>query len=107
MMTNLSLTQITPNSIILTHNEEHTMVDETHKIKVTHEGREYKVIHGDPFDRGSADSHYSRSRNPHKGGVGGNSGPRVESNEMTLEEITDYGSGYDWNESFGYKKQWD
>jgi hypothetical protein len=61
--------------------------------------------HGSPFDRGSADSWYSRAKNPHKGGVGGNSGPRIE--ELTPAEITAYNVGYEWNEKFGGKKDWD
>jgi hypothetical protein len=61
--------------------------------------------HGSPFDRGSADSWYSRAKNPHKGGVGGNSGPRIE--ELTPDEITAYNAGYEWNEKFGGKKDWD
>jgi hypothetical protein len=40
-------------------------------------GKTYEQKHGNAFDRGSADSWYGRGRNPHKGGVGGNSGPRV------------------------------
>jgi hypothetical protein len=82
------------------------MVDDTYRIEVTYKGRNYTVKHGDPFDRGSADSHYGRIRNPHKGGVGGDSGPRIESNEMTAQEIADYGAGYNWNEQFGDKKEW-
>ena len=75
-------------------------------FEVTYKGRVYTVEHGSPFDRGSADSHYGRGRNPHKGGVGGDSGPRIESNEMTLQEIADYGAGYNWNELFGDKKEY-
>jgi hypothetical protein len=63
--------------------------------------------HGSPFDRGSADSWYSRSRDPHKGGVGGDSGPRVPALELTAQEIWEYQAGYDWNEQFGDKKNWD
>ena len=74
---------------------------------VEHNGRTYTVTHGSPFDRGSADSYYGRMRNPHKGGVGGDSGPRVESNEMSLQEIADYGAGYNYNESTGERKQYD
>lgn len=36
----------------------------------------YDESHGSPFDRGSADSWYHRARNPHKGGVGGDSGSK-------------------------------
>jgi len=75
-------------------------------FKVEYNGRTYTVNHGDPFDRGSADSYYGRIRNPHKGGVGGASGPRIESNEMSLQEIADYGAGYNYNESTGDKKEY-
>ena len=34
--------------------------------------------HGCLFDRGSADSYYGRPRAPHYGGVGGDSGKRVD-----------------------------
>lgn len=81
------------------------MIDTGYKVE--YKGRTYEVKHGDPFDRGSADSYYGRARNPHKGGVGGNSGPRIESNEMTLQEIADYGAGYNYNEQFGDKKNYD
>jgi hypothetical protein len=67
-------------------------------------GKTYKVKHGDPFDRGSADSYYGRGRRPHKGGVGGNSGPRTE--DLTLEEYNAYNAGYDWNERNGDKKSY-
>ena len=79
------------------------MVDDTYKIEVTHKGRIYEVKHGSPFDRGSADNYYGRMRNPHKGGVGGGSGPRIES--LTADEIADYDAGYSWNEQFGEKKR--
>ena len=38
----------------------------------------YDKEHGSYFDRGSADSYYGRDRQPHRGGVGGMSGPRIE-----------------------------
>ena len=82
------------------------MIDQGYTIEVTYKGRNYTVKHGDPFDRGSADSYYGRIRNPHKGGVGGDSGPRIESNEMSLQEIADYGAGYNYNEQFGDKKDY-
>ncbi len=74
---------------------------------VEFQGITYNAAHGSPFDRGSADSYYGRIRNPHKGGVGGDSGPRIESNEMTLQEIADYGAGYNYNEHSGERKQYD
>ena len=80
------------------------MISEAYKVE--YNGRRYIVEHGDPFDRGSADSYYGRIRNPHKGGVGGHSGPRIESNQMSLQEIADYGAGYNYNEKFGHKKDY-
>jgi hypothetical protein len=61
--------------------------------------------HGSLFDRGSADSYYSRSHEPHYGGVGGNSGERVEVTDP--EMVAEYLAGYDHNERFGDKKSYD
>jgi hypothetical protein len=61
--------------------------------------------HGSPYDRGSADSWYSRPRRPHKGGVGGGSGP--ETTDLTPDEIKAYHAGYDENEKSGGKKSWE
>jgi hypothetical protein len=60
--------------------------------------------HGSFFDRGSADSYYGRPRNPHRGGVGGMSGPRIEA--VNPADIEAYHAGYDFNEMYGDKKQW-
>ena len=60
--------------------------------------------HGCLFDRGSADSYYGRPRSPHYGGVGGDSGKRVE--QLTAEERAEYLAGYDYNERCGDKKDW-
>ena len=65
----------------------------------------YDMSHGSYFDRGSADSYYGRNRNPHRGGVGGDSGPRIEA--VLAEDIIAYNAGYDFNEEFGDKKNWD
>lgn len=65
----------------------------------------YDQRHGSPFDRGSADSWYHRPMNPHKGGVGGDSGPRIE--KLLEAEIEAYMAGYEWNERFGGHKEWD
>ena len=67
-------------------------------------GKTYEQKHGNAFDRGSADSYYGRPRHPHKGGVGGGSGPRVE--ELTDAELEAYHAGYDWNEQFGGRKDY-
>jgi hypothetical protein len=64
----------------------------------------YDKEHGSFFDRGSADSYYHRDRNPHRGGVGGMSGPRIAA--TTSAEIEAYNAGYDFNEEYGDKKDW-
>jgi len=69
-----------------------------------YKGKSYESSHGSYFDRGSADSYYGRVRNPHRGGVGGDSGPRIEA--VTAEDIEAYNAGYDYNEESGNKKDW-
>lgn len=61
--------------------------------------------HGCLFDRGSADSYYGRGRDPHYGGVGGDSGERVTVSDA--ESVAEYMAGYDYNERYGDKKDWD
>ena len=74
--------------------------------KVEFSGVEYNARHGGPFDRGSADSYYSRGAKPHYY-VGGTSvSPIVTEESMTAEEVADYYAGYDHNEQFGGKKEW-
>ena len=60
--------------------------------------------HGCLFDRGSADSYYGRAPNPHYGGVGGESGPRVEVQDA--DSVAEYMAGYEDNELSGSKKEW-
>lgn len=69
--------------------------------------KRYDQRHGDAFDRGSADSYYGRSYNPHyyKGATA--QSQRVGLADMTAEEITAYTAGYNWNEQWGDKKNWD
>ena len=67
--------------------------------------RVFEAEHGSAFDRGRADSYYHRPKNPHKGGVGGDSGPRIDT--LTQEERFLYNMGYEWNEQFGDHKSWD
>jgi len=67
-------------------------------------GKDYDNEHGSFFDRGSADSYYGRPHDPHRGGVGGNSGERVVAS--TEAEYEAYHAGYDWNEQYGSKKDW-
>ena len=61
--------------------------------------------HGCLYDRGSADSYYGRRRDPHYGGVGGDSGERVDQG-LSIDEIKEYYAGYEYNERFGDKKVW-
>lgn len=68
-------------------------------------GKEYDGSHGSFFDRGAADSYYGRDRKPHRGGVGGDSGPRMAA--VTPEEVEAYNAGYDYNEEQGNKKDYD
>lgn len=63
---------------------------------------DYDKSHGSPYDRGSADKYYGRRPEPHKGGVGGGSGPR--STDLTREEIAAYMAGYREETD---RKQWE
>lgn len=66
----------------------------------------FDTRHGGAFDRGSADSYYSRPHNPHmyEGGTGNSR--LIERAEMTEEQVADYFAGYRWNEECGDKKDW-
>jgi hypothetical protein len=66
----------------------------------------YDARHGGPYDRGSADSYYSRGFNPHYFEGDTAITPRVEMAQMTAAEITAYTAGFNDNESFGDKKDW-
>lgn len=70
-------------------------------------GVKYDDRHGGPFDRGSADSWYSRAEDPHyyEGDTG--QSKRISVEDMTTEEINAYLAGYEWNEQFGGKKDYD
>lgn len=60
--------------------------------------------HGSLYDRGSADSYYGRGRDPHYGGVGGNSGERITVTDAA--SVKEYMVGYNDNEDSGSKKEW-
>ncbi len=60
--------------------------------------------HGSLYDRGQADSYYRRAALAHFGGVGGDSGPRVEVEDFA--SVAEYMAGYEWNERYGDKKDW-
>ena len=81
------------------------MVNE--KTQVTYNGKTYTTWHGAPFDRGSADSWYGRGEMPHWYPEGTYNGQRVTREQMTAEEIEAYLAGYEHNEKFGGKKEWD
>ena len=65
---------------------------------------QFQRKHGSLYDRGSADSHYGRMPNPHYGGVGADSGPRVEVYDES--SVAEYLAGYEYNERFGDKKDY-
>lgn len=69
-------------------------------------GRQYDRRHGGPFDRGSADSYYSRGYNPHYYVGDTAMSARVEMDDMTAEQILAYAAGYKYNEEHGDKKDW-
>ena len=74
---------------------------------VEFQGIEYDATHGSPFDRGSADSWYSRPQQPHWYPEGSYNGDRVEAKDMSLQQMREYFRGYEYNEQFGGKKDWD
>lgn len=63
-----------------------------------------RKAHGGLYDRGAADSHYGRMPNPHHGGVGGDSGPRVAVYDES--SVAEYLAGYEHNELHGSKKDY-
>lgn len=67
----------------------------------------YDTRHGGAFDRGSADSYYGRPRNPHYFKGDTHNSEEVKMEQMSFAEILAYNAGYDYNEQFGDKKDWD
>ena len=67
-------------------------------------GKMYDARHGGPFDRGSADSYYRRSKDPHYFVGATYNSDRVT--DLTPEELEAYHAGYDWNEMCGDEKDW-
>jgi len=61
--------------------------------------------HGGLFDRGSADSYYSRPQDPHWYPEGSYNGNRID--QLNEHEIDEYMAGYEHNERFGGKKSYD
>lgn len=66
----------------------------------------YDTRHGGPFDRGGADSYYSRARDPHYFSGDTYASDRIVPMENDPEWKA-YQAGYDYNESLGTKKDWD
>ena len=64
----------------------------------------FDTRHGGAFDRGSADSWYSRGIEPHYY-VGG-TGTSEKITDLTEKQIAEYMAGYEYNEMFGGKKDW-
>jgi hypothetical protein len=64
-----------------------------------------RKLHGGLFDRGSADSYYSRPQDPHWWPDGTHQGQKITN--LNAAEIEEYLAGYDWNEQYGDKKSWD
>lgn len=72
----------------------------------TYRGRTYTLAHGNPFDRGAADSYYGRRRDPHHWPEGTHVGTRIEASAMSFAELEAYHAGYSFNEEHGAKKDW-
>jgi hypothetical protein len=68
-------------------------------------GKSYNDRHGGCFDRGSADSYYHRGRDPHY--YVGATSMTAKVKDLTAEELEAYHAGYDYNEQYGDKKNWD
>ena len=66
----------------------------------------FDTRHGGAFDRGTADSYYGRGRNPHYFVGATYRTEEVSKDNMTKSEMEAYNAGYDWNEQFGDKKNW-
>jgi hypothetical protein len=83
-----------------------TELTEIQKVEQALQGPQFnRELHGGLFDRGSADSYYSRPRDPHWYPEGSYHGVKVT--ELNDIEIQAYNAGYDYNERFGDKKSWD
>ena len=83
--------------------EREMVIDKT----IEYRGQTFDRTHGSPFDRGAADSYYSRPEDPHWYPEGSYNGDRVESKDMSIAEMRAYFMGYEYNEKFGDKKSWD
>ena len=68
--------------------------------------KEYSQRHGGPFDRGSADSYYGRPSEPHYYVGDTGTSTRIDLVDMSPAEIAAYTAGFEWNEEFGDKKNY-
>jgi hypothetical protein len=66
----------------------------------------YYTRNGGAYDRGAADSYYSRPRQPHYFKGFTHIGVKVEEGDMSDDEVSAYHAGYDDNEEAGNKKEW-
>ena len=64
-----------------------------------------RKLHGGLWDRGSADSYYSRPHDPHWFPEGSYQGQKITN--LNQYEIAEYMAGYEHNEQFGGKKGYD
>ena len=76
------------------------------KNTIEYRGQVFDRSHGSPFDRGAADSWYSRPRDPHYWPQGTYNGRCREISEMSAEQVQAYLAGYDYNEQYGGKKSY-
>jgi hypothetical protein len=83
------------------------MLLEDQFCRTEYKGQVYDSRHGGPFDRGSADSWYSRPFRPHYYEAGSYHSEPILAQHMTPAEIVAYAAGYEYNEQFGGKKSWD
>lgn len=67
----------------------------------------YDQRHGGPFDRGSADSYYHRPFDPHYYTGGTGVSELITLAQMTADDIVAYTAGYNWNEQYGAKKNYE
>lgn len=74
-------------------------------MKIT-DNKKFDTRHGSAFDRGAADSWYSRPVEPHYFTAGSYMSTKIEAVDMNESEIKDYLAGYDYNEQFGGKKDY-
>lgn len=73
---------------------------------IEYNGKKYDNRNGSPFDRGTADSWYSRGVNPHYFVGGTYMSTKVEKADMSEQDLADYMAGYEYNEKFGSKKEY-